>query len=344
MNSPLEKKGANALLVRLHTLDKGLLEAPHAICQQTGAVQQVPDHYRLEDVECKVALRSCKGHGGLVAKHLGAQHGHALALSGVDLAGHDGRTGLVLGKLELSKTAAGTGAEEANVLGDLEEGGGQSDELSVGLDNGVVCGQSLKLVWCRLEFLSRHLAHFSGNILGKALEGVEASADGGTTLSQKPQARKSRLNALDAVLQLLHVAGELLAEGQRSSILQVCPANLDNLVELLRLLVKRILQAVECREQLLLEFEDGGNVHDGREGVVGGGGHVDVVIGVDRLLTAHGSAEDLNGAVGDDFVGVHVGLGARTGLPHDERKVVDELEGGDLGRGLLNCFAELGIC
>lgn len=42
------------------------------------------------------------------------------------------------------------------------------------------------------------------------------------------------------------------------------------------------------------------------EGVVGGGGHIDVVVGVDRLFGSLFTAEDLDGAVGDDFVDVHV--------------------------------------
>jgi NADPH:quinone reductase-like Zn-dependent oxidoreductase len=41
----------------------------------------------------------------------------------------------------------------------------------------------------------------------------------------------------------------------------------------------------------------------------------------------------LDGAVGDDLVGVHVGLGAAAGLPHHQREVVVELAGDDLVGG-----------
>ena len=68
-----------------------------------------------------------------------------------------------------------------------------------------------------------------------------------------------------------------------------------------------------------------------------------MVVGVDGLLGTHGAAEDLNRAVGDDFVGVHVGLGAGASLPDDEGEVVEQLELGDLGRGLLNGLADLGV-
>lgn len=61
------------------------------------------------------------------------------------------------------------------------------------------------------------------------------------------------------------------------------------------------------------------------------------------LLGAHRAPQDLNGSVGDDLVGVHVGLCTRAGLPYDKRKVVDELEGCDFGRCLLDGFGDLGV-
>ena len=68
-----------------------------------------------------------------------------------------------------------------------------------------------------------------------------------------------------------------------------------------------------------------------------------MVIGVNWLLGAHCAAQDLNGAVRDDLVSVHVGLGARAGLPNDEGKVVDEFEGGDFFSRLLDGLSELGV-
>ena len=76
------------------------------------------------------------------------------------------------------------------------------------------------------------------------------------------------------------------------------------------------------------------DVHRGREGVVGGLRPVDVVVGVHGRLAAQHAAGHLDGAVGDHLVGVHVGLGARAGLPHAQREVVVELAVDDLlGRG-----------
>ena len=93
----------------------------------------------------------------------------------------------------------------------------------------------------------------------------------------------------------------------------------------------------------MLELEDGGNVHDGREGVVGRGRAVDVVVGVYRLLAAHLASEDLDGTVADDLVGVHVGLGAGAGLPDNKGEVVDQLEVSDLLCSLLDGLADFRV-
>jgi hypothetical protein len=68
-----------------------------------------------------------------------------------------------------------------------------------------------------------------------------------------------------------------------------------------------------------------------------------MVVRVDGLLGAHLAAENLNGAVGDDLVGVHVGLGTGAGLPDDQREVIQQLTLGDLGGGLLDGLTDLGV-
>ena len=50
------------------------------------------------------------------------------------------------------------------------------------------------------------------------------------------------------------------------------------------------------------------------KGVVGGLRHVDVVVGMDQLVVAALAAEDLDGAVGQHLVGVHIVRGASARL------------------------------
>ena len=73
----------------------------------------------------------------------------------------------------------------------------------------------------------------------------------------------------------------------------------------------------------------------GRSGsvVVGRLRHVDVIVGVDRLLRPHLPATEFDGAIGDDLVRVHVGLCAAARLPDVQREVIVELSVGHLGRG-----------
>ncbi len=74
----------------------------------------------------------------------------------------------------------------------------------------------------------------------------------------------------------------------------------------------------------------GRDMHGGGEAVVRRLAQIDVVIGVDRRLAAERAAEKLIGAIGDHLVHVHVGLRARSGLPHDQREMTIELAGDDL--------------
>jgi len=75
-------------------------------------------------------------------------------------------------------------------------------------------------------------------------------------------------------------------------------------------------------------------VHGGGKRVVGRLRHVDVVVGVDGLLAAHDAAADFNGAIGDDFVDIHVGLRAAAGLPNAQREMLVEFSSDDFIGGL----------
>ena len=66
-----------------------------------------------------------------------------------------------------------------------------------------------------------------------------------------------------------------------------------------------------------------------------------MVVGVDRRLAAALAGQDLVGAAGDHLVGVHVRLGARPGLPDDQRELAVEVAARDLARRLLDRLGEL---
>ena len=111
-------------------------------------------------------------------------------------------------------------------------------------------------------------------------------------------------------------------------------ADLDDIVEFLRLGGDRVVNGSDRRNQRVLHSFRSRNVHRRRKRVVRRLRHVDVVVGMDRLLRSHLAARNFDGAVGDDLVDVHVGLRAAAGLPDAQRKLVVQLAGDDFVRRL----------
>jgi len=72
-------------------------------------------------------------------------------------------------------------------------------------------------------------------------------------------------------------------------------------------------------------------VHGGGESVVGGLGHIHMVIGMDKSLRIGQGAD-----VGDDLVDVHIGLGAAAGLPNFQRKLLRPASRQHLVAGVAN--------
>ena len=213
----------------------------------------------------------------------------------------------------------------------------------MGHDHGVVGGQRLELVGRGCKGKAGDFGDLCRDLFCKACGRGEAGADGGAALGQFHQRGQGHLNAGEAVLDLLCVAGKLLAEGERRCVLRMGAANLDDVRPGLGLGVNGLVQVLECRDQPVHDFLGAGHVHGGRECVIGRLGHVHMVVRVDRLLGALFAAQHLDGAVGDDLVGVHVGLGAGSGLPDHEREVVVELAVDDFLRGGDDGLAEVCI-
>ena len=154
----------------------------------------------------------------------------------------------------------------------------------------------------------------------------------------------------DVRVELGDVAREFLAQRERHGVHQVRPADLDDVGPRLGLVRQRVAQRPHRREQGADDLLGRGDVHGGREGVVRRLRHVHVIVGVDRGLGPELATGPLDGAVGDDLVGVHVGLGAAAGLPHPKGELAVERARRDLPGGLDDelrelrvQFAELGV-
>lgn len=204
------------------------------------------------------------------------------------------------------------------------------------------------------------LGDLSSNLLVKALSGVQTSTDSGTTLGQHAQVLQSGLNTADTPLNLGDITRELLTKSQGGSVLQVSSTDLDDVLESVLLGLKSSVKLLHRGKKLLVDLNDGSNVHSGGETmanqheerpmarmeknsrVVGRLAHVNMVVGVNGLLATKLTTHHLDGPVGNDLVHIHVGLGAGTSLKDDEREFVDELARDDFVSGLLDVRGNIG--
>ena len=88
----------------------------------------------------------------MIAENLHADHGQGFALGRVHLARHDRGAGLVFRQRQFAKAGARAGAQEADVIGDLEQRGGHRVDGAVAHHHGVMGGERLELVGRGGEF------------------------------------------------------------------------------------------------------------------------------------------------------------------------------------------------
>ncbi len=186
----------------------------------------------------------------------------------------------------------------------------------------VVSRECLELVGGRDERIAREPGQLGGHAHGKLRVCVQPRADGRAAQGQLARCGIDLLDVLQAVVEKLDPAGDLLAERERGRVHQVRPADLDDVSKrrgLLRQGRSGALRTDGIRRAA--ERRHGRDVHRGRKHVVGRLAHVDMVVGMDLAAHAALAAQELAGAVGDDLVQVHVRLGAAARLPDDQGKL-----------------------
>ena len=265
----LVQKLVNSIAVGSDTSNTVKVEGLAGVAQKSSGVEHVTDDEGLEDVELEVTAHTSNGNSSVVAHDLSADHGHSLTLSGVDLAGHDRGTRLVLGERKLTESATRARSEESNIVGDLHESASETVQSTVEMDKRILGGKSLELVGSGSEVVTSLLGNLSSNLLGEANVGVKTGTDGSATLSDLVDVFKRLNNTLVTVLELMDVAGEFLTKGQRSSILSVSSSNLDDIIEVGSLGIQLFDKSRKLGEETLVDFEDSSDMHDRREGIVG---------------------------------------------------------------------------
>src|SRR6266851_2960290 len=159
--------------------------------------------------------------------------------------------------------------------------------------------------------------------------GVKAGADSRAADGQIVEAVESDSDAPAITVKHVDVAGKFLAEGERRGVLEMGAADFYDVSEFSGFGVERVAKIFYGMEKATSGFRGSRNVHGGGKRVVGGLRHIYVVIWMDRFLAPHFAAGDFDGAIGNDFVDVHVGLRATAGLPDAKREVLVKLSGDD---------------
>src|SRR6266404_4983264 len=122
------------------------------------------------------------------------------------------------------------------------------------------------------------------------------------------------------MLDLAGVTAELLTKPDGRGILQVRAANLKNGIEFLRLFVQSRAQIIEGWEQIVDNSIQGREVNRRGNYVVARLAAIDMVVRMNRLIAAFPTAK-LASAIGNYFIGVHVGRSARAGLKNIQGKL-----------------------
>ena len=209
-----------------------------------------------------------------------------LAHHGVDLAGHDGGTGLGGGQLQFADAATRAGTEQADVVGDFDQADGDGLECAAGFDDGIARGLRFEMVGGFAQFEAGFVGDAVNGFAREINVGVDAGADGGAAKGQFAKVGFDFPEAVDAVLDLAGVTAEFLAEPDGRGVLQMRAADFQDVAESLRLGEQRGVQFIQRRNELVNDGVQGGEMNGGGDDVVAGLAAVDMVIGMDRFIAA----------------------------------------------------------
>ncbi len=176
-------------------------------------------------------------------------------------------------------------------------------------------GQRGELVRCGDERQARQRRQFGRHCLGKTLGRVQPGPDRRAALGQLVHRRQAGADGALGIVELRDERRHFLAEGDRRGVHHVGTPGLDQVLVPRAQLGQAGGQLGDRRQQLLVHGLGGGDVHGGREAVVGALRAVDVIVRVHGRLAAATLPGQFVGPPGDHLVDVHVALGAAAGLP-----------------------------
>ena len=155
-------------------------------------------------------------------------------------------------------------------------------------DEFVFTGQGLEFIRCRAE---RCACQFTDDFCKAdvvALRAVDARADSRAAHSQVAQKIDALREHFLVALDHAGPAAEFLAQRQGRRVLQVGPADFDDVLEGFLFGPECLVEGFHGREQFLFDEQDADHMQACREGIVRALGMIDVVIGMDIQVLALG--------------------------------------------------------
>ena len=313
-----------------------------AACQGGDGLEQFIEDDRLKGVQLQLTGLGCHGDGHIVADDGEGDLADHLGDNGVYFTGHDGRAVLLGRQVDLGKAGTGTGGHHTQVVGHF----GQADRTGLegaGSDHEAVqVLGGIHQIFCLAQVQTGNNRQVGNDGVDIALIGIDGSTDGGAAHIHMHQLIVDVTDAVEVSFHYGTVCAELLTQTDRDGILHLGTAHFQDMVELFLFFAQGADQSRQLEDHVLQQF-DGGDLAGGGDHVVGGLRHIYMVIGMNDGVVAFFAAQNLDGTVGDHFVGVHVERGAGAALDTVGDKGIVQLAGQDLVTGLYDGVFDLFI-
>jgi hypothetical protein len=115
-----------------------------------------------------------------------------------------------------------------------------------------------------------------------------------------------------------------LAQSHGNRILQLGPSHLDHIIEFCGLVHESIFQTDQFVFQRSQKIQNR-KLSGCRDDIIGGLGHVHVVIGMNHGIVPLFRSQEFTGPVCDDLIHVHIGTGSGAALDRIHKEVLPEL-------------------
>ena len=238
------------------------------IRQEVDTLKELVGDQREKGIEFQIPRRTGLGDGGVVCGHRDTGLYHGLGNHGVDLAGHQGGSGLSGGQAQLSQAGLGAGAHQPEVAADLDQVRGACVEDATHLDEGVMILGGIDQVFSTGESHPGDLFEMFGR-------GEDILARGGEARADRRTAQVHHAQALLAFEHAPAVPAEGLGKRRHGAphrgqhgILKLGPPHLDHICHGVLLRLERFKETDEFRFELP-QSRDRGHLEGGGEGVIG---------------------------------------------------------------------------